>query len=184
MTFRGFISVDIEATSDIRTFIHDVRETGASLNMVNPEKIHITVKFLGDTEEDTVVDINDKVRTIVRDHTPFKLKLKGAGAFPKLDYMKVVWIGVEKTAELSDIAHRIEEVLVPLGFTREKRSFSPHITIARVKGGRNKNRLKAVLNDYAAHDFGGQRVTKLKLKKSVLKGEGPEYTTLEKYYLG
>lgn len=184
MTFRGFISVDIEATTDIRAFINDVSETGASLNMVDPEKIHITVKFLGDTDEEIIGDINKKVRTVVSDHTPFNLKLEGAGAFPKLDYMKVIWIGVEESAELSNIAHRIEEELVPLGFTREKRSFSPHLTIARVKGGRNKNRLKAVLDDYADYGFGVEKVTKLKLKKSVLKGEGPEYTTLEEYYLG
>ncbi len=184
MTFRSFISVDIEATEDIRAFIKSIGETGAGLNIVSPEKIHITVKFLGDIEEGLKGEISDKLRNIVGSYQPFRIELKDVGAFPKMDYMKVIWIGVQRNAELSDIAHRVEEELVPLGFTREKRSFSPHLTVARVKGGRSKQRLKAVLDDYANHDFGTQKVTKLRLKKSVLKSQGSEYTTLEEFYLG
>ncbi len=183
MTFRSFIAVDIEAKTGIRDFMSKVEETGASIKMVDPEKVHITVKFLGDIEEDIVDDIGNKIKFVLEDREPFVLNLKGAGAFPSLDYMKVVWIGAEECKDISEIAHRLEEELVPLGFKREKRSFSPHITVGRVKGGRNKQRLRAVLDDYKNYNFGRQKVTKLELKRSDLKREGPEYTTVKEYYL-
>ncbi len=183
MKFRSFIAVEIDATEEIRTFIRDVEATDANINMVDPDKIHITVKFLGDVDEDIVPAIGEKVRFVLEDRGPFVLNLKGVGAFPSLDYMKVVWIGTDEKEEFSEIAHRMEEELVALGFDREQRSFSPHITVGRVKGGRNKNRLRAVLDDYREHDFGKQKVNKLKLKKSELKREGPEYTTIKEYYM-
>ncbi|MFO7991840.1 MAG: RNA 2',3'-cyclic phosphodiesterase [Thermoplasmata archaeon] len=183
MTFRGFIALDIDVTSDMEKFMEEVESTRAPLNMVDTDKIHITMKFLGDTEEDDVGEISERIRSILKDFEPFYIRRKGVGAFPHLDYMKVVWIGLEKEPNLEDIAHGIEENLVPLGFSRSERSFSPHITVARVKGGKNKNRLKSVLHDYEDYDFGKQRVTKLKFKKSVLKKTGPVYHTLEEFYL-
>lgn len=184
MMFRGFIAVDIHATADIKVLLDDLLETGAELNMVRPENIHITVKFLGDTQEELIPEINSKIEGILKEEEPFRIKLKGVGAFPKLDYMKVIWIGVEEVEELSRIAHRIEEELVPIGFPRENRSFSPHITVARVRGGRNKNRLKAVVSDYESHEFGELKVNKIILKRSELKSEGPEYFDLREYYMG
>ena len=183
MKIRSFISVDIEATDDIRTFINEIVETGANINMVNPDMIHVTIKFLGDIDEEMVADIGQKLDLIVEGRKPFVIDLKGVGTFPSIDYMKVIWIGIEENTELSDIAHRVEEELVPLGFSREKRSFSPHITVGRVKSGRNKQRLRAVVDDYRDVDFGKIIVNKLNLKKSVLKPDGPEYTTLKEFYL-
>ncbi len=183
MTFRGFISVDIEPTKKIEKFMGELERTGAPLKMVDQDKIHITIKFLGDTEEDRIKEISDIVRRVLKEHEPFELNIKGVGAFPHLDYMKVVWIGVEECPELQKIAHRIEEELVPLGFSRNDRSFSPHITVARVKGGKNKKELAHLLRDKRDFRFHSQKVTKLKLKESVLKKSGPEYKTLEEYFL-
>ncbi len=183
MTFRGFISVDIEPTEEIKKYIGELERTGAPLKMVDPDKIHITVKFLGDTEEDQIKAISDTVRRVLKDHEPFDLNIKGAGAFPHLDYMKVVWVGVEDCPGLHKIAHQVEEELVPLGFSRMDRSFSPHITVARVKGGKNKEQLASVIRDYRDLSFRTQRITKLKLKESILKKSGPKYNTLEEYFL-
>lgn len=183
MTFRGFISIDIEATDEIRRFMDDIEKTRAALKMVDPEKIHITVKFLGDTEEDMIDEIGEKMNGLLSSHEPFRLNLKGAGAFPHLNYMKVVWVGTEDKPVLEDIAHEVEEELVPLRFSRMEKGFSPHITVARVKGGKNKNRLKAAIQDYEGYEFGEQEVSELKLKKSVLKDSGPVYTTIEEYPL-
>ncbi len=183
MTFRGFLALDIDVTSDIERFMDEVESTRAPLKMVDKDKVHITMKFLGDTEEDQVGEISEIIRGILKSYEPFKIHRKGVGAFPHLDYMKVVWIGMEKEQKLEDIAHEIEETLVPLGFPRSERSFSPHITVARVKGGKNKNRLKGVLQDHENDSFGSQRVTKLELKKSVLQKTGPIYETIEEFYL-
>ncbi len=183
MTFRGFISVDIEANDEIKKFIEELERTRAPLKMVGSDKIHMTIKFLGDTEREKVNDIAETVRDILTQFDPFHLNIKGVGAFPHLDYMKVVWIGIKNEDEITDIAHEVEEEMVPLGFSRMDKGFSPHITVARVKGGKNKGKLQSVLRQYQDHDFGEQKVTKLKLKESILKKSGPEYKTLEEMYL-
>ncbi len=191
MTFRGFLSIDVEPTDKIHEFMDEVERTGAPLNMVNPNQLHMTIKFLGDTEEEKIDEIVQKADFAVDPYDPFKLDLKGTGAFPHLGFMKVVWIGSEVSSEesqtstdeefslIADIAHRIEEELVPLGFERDEREFSPHITVARVKGGKNKEKLKSVIEEYEDEFFTTFKVNKLTLKKSVLKKNGPEYHTLE-----
>lgn len=191
MTFRGFISIDVEPTDKMLEFIDEVERTGAPLNMVDPSQLHMTVKFLGDTEEDMIDDLVEKTNFALEPYDPFKIDLKGTGAFPHLGFMKVVWIGSEVSSEetqtsndeeftlLADIAHRVEEELVPLGFERDDREFSPHFTVARVKGGKNKEKLKSVIEEYEDEDFATWEVEKLTLKKSILKKSGPEYHTLE-----
>ncbi len=195
MTFRGFISIDVEPTEKMLEFIDELERTGAPLNMVDPNQLHMTVKFLGDTEEDIVDEIVDKTGFALEPYDPFKIDLKGTGAFPHLGFMKVVWIGSEVSSEetqtseneefdlLSDIAHRVEEELVPLGFERDDREFSPHITVARVKGGKNKEKLKSTIEKYEEEDFTTWSVDRLTLKKSILKETGPEYHTVEEIHL-
>ncbi len=191
MTFRGFISIDVNPNEEMHEFIDSIERTGAPLNMVDPNQLHITVKFLGDTEEDQIDEIVEKAKFAVEPYNPFKIDLKGTGAFPHLGFMKVVWIGSEMSQEeeqdskneeftlLEDVAHRVEEELVPLGFERDDREFSPHITVARVKGGKNKEKLKRAVEKYQDEHFKTWKVDKLTLKKSVLKKTGPEYHTLE-----
>ncbi len=191
MTFRGFISIDVEPTDKMYEFIDEIERTGAPLNMVDPNQLHMTIKFLGDTEEEDIDEIVQKANFAVDPYDPFKIDLKGTGAFPHLGFMKVVWIGSEVSSEepqtskdeefslLADIAHRVEEELVPLGFERDDREFSPHITVARVKGGKNKEKLKSTIEEYEDEFFTTFKVNKLTLKKSVLKKSGPEYHTLE-----
>ncbi|MFW5903860.1 MAG: RNA 2',3'-cyclic phosphodiesterase [Candidatus Saliniplasma sp.] len=183
MTFRGFIALDIEPNDGIRKFMEGLEKTGAPLKMVNPNNIHITMKFLGDTEEDKVREISEVVRRVLAEREPFTIELKGAGAFPHLGYMKVVWIGTEEEPKLKNTAHRIEEELVPVGFPRDDKGFSPHITVARVKGGKNKERLSDTIKNYEDFHFKTEKVTKLKLMKSTLTKKGPIYETLEEYYL-
>ncbi|MFP3872750.1 MAG: RNA 2',3'-cyclic phosphodiesterase [Candidatus Natronoplasma sp.] len=194
MTFRGFISIDVEPTDEIHEFLDELERTGAPLNMVDPDKLHMTVKFLGDTEDEDIDDIVEKTEFALQDFEPFTLKVSGTGAFPHLGYMKVVWMDSQAVPDaphagttedddipfLTDMAHRVEEELVPLGFERDDREFSPHITVARVKGGKNKEQLRDVIENYDDTDFTTFEVTELALKKSVLKKSGPEYHTLEK----
>lgn len=195
MTFRGFISIDVKPNEKMHEFIDEIERTGAPLNMVDPSQLHITVKFLGDTEESQIDDIVEKTEFAVEPYDPFKIDLKGTGAFPHLGFMKVVWIGSEMSSKeeqdsknedfslMEDIAHRVEEELVPLGFERDDREFSPHITVARVKGGKNKEQLKSVIEKYQEDPFATWKVEKLTLKKSILKKTGPEYHTLEEIHL-
>jgi 2'-5' RNA ligase len=138
----------------------------------------MTLKFLGDTEEGLVDDIEGIMRQSIQDVTPFEVKLKGTGAFPNLNYMKVVWIGLEGAEPLISISKILDREISKLGFKKEKRGFRPHVTVARVKGPRNKEILAEVINDYKDVEFGVMTVDSIRLKKSVLHREGPTYSTV------
>ena len=162
----------------------DMRKTGADLKIVKPENMHITLKFLGDIDESLVGDIEGIIRGTVHGLKPFEITLKGMGFFPNEKYIKVVWIGVENGEQIQRIATGIDVQLSKLGFKRERRGFSPHITVARLKSSRNKDRLLSIVERYKNFRFKEAVVDSVKLKKSDLKPSGPVYTDILEIKLG
>jgi 2'-5' RNA ligase len=177
-TFRGFIAIDIKATQQITTFEKEIEKTGADVKLVEPRNIHITVKFLGDTDENHIDAIEQSMKESVLAVKPFPITLKGTGVFPNQNYMKVLWIGITDEGNIETIAHAIDEKLEPLGFKKENRGVSPHLTVGRVKTARNKDQLLEVIGNYKAVEFTIQNVQSITLKKSELTPKGPIYTTL------
>jgi len=177
-TFRGFIAIDIKATPQIITFEKEIAKTGADVKLVEPGNIHITVKFLGDTDENHIDAIEQSMKESVLPIKPFPITLKGTGVFPNQNYMKVLWIGITDEGNIETIARAIDEKLEPLGFKKENRGFSPHLTVGRVKTARNKDQLIKVIENYKTVEFTIQKVQSITLKKSELTPKGPIYTTL------
>ena len=178
MSFRAFISVDLEPQQKLTEFWESLKGTNAPLKLVNLDIIHMTLKFLGDTEEGLVDDIERIMKDSIKDVEPFEVQLKGTGAFPNLNYMKVVWVGLEGADPLISISKILDREISKLGFKKEKRGFRPHVTLARVKGPKNKKILADVINEYKDVDFGVKIVDCIRLKKSVLHREGPTYSTV------
>lgn len=178
MSFRAFIAVDVEQKNQIVHFSDALKETNAPLKMVDIENIHITLKFLGDTDESKVDDITEIIKGSIEGLKPFTINYRHVGAFPNLNYMKVIWLGIQNAEPLIKIAKYLEDNLRNLGFIKEKRGFRPHITLARVKGPKRKNELQSVIKSYSDMDFGVQEIKYLRLKKSVLSRVGPTYSTV------
>jgi 2'-5' RNA ligase len=112
--------------------------------------------------------------------SPFQIELEGLGAFPKLSYPRVVWAGITKgVTELKNVFEHLEPRLRGLGFKRDNKGFSPHLTIARVRNGRNKVRLAEVIRELENYKLGTVKMECLKLKKSNLTPKGPIYTNLK-----
>lgn len=176
---RAFISVDIGALPGIVTILDDLKNTDADLRLVKPEKVHLTLKFLGEIDENRIDEIVVAMEDSVKDVSPFRIKLRGVGVFPSMNYMRVVWVGVENAEKLGVIAERLENELSNVGFKREKRKFSPHVTVGRVKSQKNKGVLQNFLNENKEKDFGELNVKSIRLKKSVLTSKGPEYSTVK-----
>jgi len=110
---------------------------------------------------------------------PFFLEIKGAGAFPNLKRMNVIWVGIgEGWSQVQLIFEQTEKLLHQLGFSRETRPFNPHITVARVKSGRRRDEIAAFLGNLAEESFGTFSVESVRLKQSVLSPSGPKYSTL------
>lgn len=181
--FRGFIAIDIAATPQILTFEKEIAKTGADLKLVEPENIHITIKFLGDTDEKYIDAIEQSMKESIKGIKPFPIILRGTGVFPNQNYIKVIWVGIIDTGHIEPIAHAIDTSLASLGFKKENRGFSPHLTVGRVKTARNKEKLLKVIEHYNDEEFTVQEVQSIVLKKSELTSKGPIYTTLREVRL-
>ncbi len=151
--------------------------TGADLKLVKPENIHITMRFLGNIAPpmvDSIYEIMQKVS-----FSPFDVEIRDLGAFPKLQYARVVWAGIKNGAEqLSNISSQLEPNLRRLGLRPDRKGFSPHLTFARVRSGRNKAELIRCVKDSVNYEFGIVKAECLRLKRSILTPKGPIYSTL------
>ncbi len=177
--FRGFIAIDIDSFPKLVEFERDIKNSGANVKLVEPQNIHLTLKFLGDTDELLIDRIVDIMKESVKEIEPFTIKLKSAGVFPNERYIKVMWIGIENGEIVGKIASKIDEKISDLGFEKEKRKFSVHLTIARVKSAKNKEKLMQMIEKYKDIEFANITVDSIKLKKSELTQKGPIYTTLQ-----
>lgn len=176
VSFRAFISVDLDASPMLENLAKALQNTGARLRPVRMDQIHMTLKFLGSTDEKLAPKIEDIMKEAVRGVRPFEVGLKGTGAFPNMRYIKVIWVGLTNSGPLAQISEFLDRETHTLGFKRESRKFSPHVTIARMKGSAGKDEIRGILEKTRDADFGTQMVERLRLKKSVLEKTGPVYT--------
>ena len=107
--FRGFIAIDLASLPKLIEFENKIKDTGASVKLVKPKNVHITLKFLGDTEEEKIDEIEEIMKNAIKDVYPFDIQLKSTGAFPNQNYMKVIWIGIHNGEKIGIIANKIDE---------------------------------------------------------------------------
>jgi 2'-5' RNA ligase len=169
---RAFVA--IELSQDIRDRLweaqENLRKCGAHLTFVRPDYIHVTIKFLGDVEEKELPKVIDALKPISL--IPFTIKATIATVDnPKRPH--TIWCTVEDSGECRNLFHSVEDVLGPLGFARETRSFTPHATIARVR--RPDHSLFTSLDTLKNKTYGNCIISGFKLKKSTLTPQGPIY---------
>lgn len=177
---RAFIAIDIEDHTLIQRILDIQKEfsqTGAKLKLVEPENIHFTLKFLGSISPAMVDKIYESMKKI--EFTPFELELYGVGCFPNLSRINNVWIGTRKGKEgIIHIYEDLEAQLRQLKFPPERKGYTPHATIARVKSAYNKDKLAKIISKLSSLEIGSMTVNSIRLKESKLKPKGPEYSTL------
>ena len=179
-TIRSFVAIDIEDPATIAAITRleaSLQATGANLKLVDPHNLHLTLRFLGNVAFSRLAEIQKRLDDVV--FHPFRVTVKGVGVFPSQRRVNVVWIAFETGhLELIDLYQQVTARLIECGFQPEHRRFSPHITIARVRSGRNRVQLVEAIVEAHAAAFRSFQVEALKLKKSVLTPQGPVYTTL------
>ena len=181
--FRAFISADFGRFPRVEAFSEALRATEGQLKLVDLEILHSTLKFLSDTDEALVPEIVGVMEGAVKGIAPPTVTLRGTGAFPSAKRINVVWIGLEGAESLAAIAATLDRELAGLGFRPEGRRWQPHVTVARVKGARNLDRVRAAIEAHGTEEFGTTRVECIRLRRSVLTPEGPEYTTVAEVLL-
>lgn len=178
-TIRSFIA--LPAPEDVRSRLAEIqqklRETSADVRWESPEKLHITLKFLGDMEEQKLGPLSGALTEALRGVKAFPLAYGGLGTFPENTAPRIVWAGTEPSADVDALYRTVESVCSSFGFPRETRTFHPHITIGRVKGTRNLARLTEATKSVTFHPISTE-CREIRLMKSVLRPEGSAYSIL------
>ncbi len=132
---RLFIALNLppEEREGIQQAIAPLRGRDFPVRWVSPDHFHLTMKFLGEVEGDRVPDLDEVLRRVGRDTSPFSLCIGGFGAFPTIRRPRVLWVGVDPSPPLRCLKQDLEWALSELGFERETRAFHPHLTLGRVK---------------------------------------------------
>ena len=178
---RSFIAFDMKNDAVLNRIAVAQKlliQTNADLKLVEPSNIHITLRFLGGSSAEMV----EKVYAVMKKvkFIPFNVQIYGLGVFPTLNYPRVVWAGITYGAEeLKSIFSQLEPGIQELGFAPDANGFNPHLTIARVRSGANKQRLVDIVTKHSDFDFGSIKADCLRLKKSQLSPKGPIYSTLK-----
>ncbi len=173
---RTFVAVEINDENILNSISRVQSEIKIKAKPVSIKNIHFTMQFLGEISDEMSKKVQDELNTIEFDS--FQAKIVGIGAFPKPKFPRVIWAGTDEKGgtRLIELAQKISKRLSNLGFKNDK-PFKPHVTIFRVKNkiGNITNELK----NYEAYEFGIQKISEIKFKKSILTSDGPEYSDLQ-----
>ena len=178
---RTFIAVSLSSPvlSGIEKSMRTLQTDFEEVRWVEPKNLHVTLKFLGNI---SLNDLPQLIRTVTQctsQTDSFDLTFQGFGVFPNRESPKTIWIGCrEGSEELIQLAENIDEGLLSLGFPKEARRFSPHLTIGRVKKSIQGLSLMPVLDEQQNRLFGSCSVSEVQIFSSELTRRGPIYDEL------
>ncbi len=180
---RMFLAVDIESgvKSNILVLIEKLKGFEGTIKWVKPNNIHITNYLFGEVSEKDSITLQQLIAKALMAIHPFSVSIKGISGFPSLQRPRVLWVGVENPSkELSVIYNLVDKHLQESSISayRDSKSYTPHITIGRVKGPFDKKILHEIDED-REQDFGSFQVDNVVLYQSTLMREGPKYSPIK-----
>ena len=182
---RIFIAVKIDPTEALKTMFSDFR-TGLKderIKWTEMEKFHITLVFLGDTEEDKIESVSEMLKGVCMGFGDFSITIKGTGLFKNLKDPRVIWTGVEPSEKLIKLHESVKLGLKDTDITIEDRPYRPHLTLGRINNIKDIETLKALITRYQNTDIQRQAVYEVILYESLLMHSGAVYKPLGKYPL-
>ncbi|MEW6040493.1 MAG: RNA 2',3'-cyclic phosphodiesterase [Elusimicrobiota bacterium] len=188
---RLFASVEV--TDDVKNIayriIENLKKANADVKWVEKENLHITMKFLGEQPDEKLIKIKEALKLAASNSQRCKIKIENIGTFPGSKNIRVIWLGV--TAEIDKLkllAQNVDESLSKINFEKEKREFSPHLTIGRVRSNKNISKLSDTIellqkDELLNKNTNSVDVNELVLFQSKLSPHGPEYSVIERFHL-
>ena len=185
---RVFIAVDIgeeiqAGLGDLQKQLQDrVDFAGSDVKWVDPELIHLTLKFLGEVGNSKVADVCDIVAKTAGGHKRFELDVAGLGYFGK-NAAKVLWVGTGQNKSLLGLQKDIEQALAAVGWAEDARQFAGHLTLCRIRNPKAGRKLAAISKDYQDLQIGSWTADSVCVYQSRLTPAGPVYTALSRTQL-
>lgn len=179
---RTFVAVELspDVAGHCRDLIKRLSKVETEVHWVDPKSIHLTLKFLGDVLDREVHEVCRAVEKACAGMDAFDFSCGGVGAFPSLERPRTIWLGIRQGSDkLAELSERVEHELHLIGYPKERRRFSPHITIGKIRdGGVPEPALIEALQRLANFDGGECDVSEVTVFSSELRREGPLYTPL------
>ena len=181
---RLFIAFDLDAAVRVRvgSLLRELRAGAPEIKWVAPDSMHLTLKFIGEQPEAKLAEMIEALEAVPRPG-PLALSFRGLGCFPNERRPRVFWVGVESPPELARLAEAIDEAMERFGVERERRPFSPHLTLGRTREGRRVELPAAVWEAHRNDDFSGFTATEFFLFESKLAPAGAQHTKLQTFGL-
>ena len=177
---RSFIAIKLpeRVKSAISELQQEFKKCKADIRWVKPENIHLTLKFLGDTDEKSLDSIVEELKAACSGYGRFDLETRSVGVFPDIRAPRVLWVGISDNDSLTGLQKSIEDGLAKLGFSPEKRRFRPHLTLGRFRSFSGKEGLYDKVEEHKDISLGSIDVKSIFLIKSELTPSGAEYTKI------
>ncbi|HTB93305.1 MAG TPA: RNA 2',3'-cyclic phosphodiesterase [Candidatus Sulfotelmatobacter sp.] len=179
---RLFIAIEIPQSirSTFASLLKDFRAIAPQLKWVRAENLHVTLKFLGETDPAKLGPLQNALAA-VRSPEQVHLEFRGLGFFPNEKRPRVFWAGTQASANLTSLAADIDQAAHRLGFPLEDRPFTPHLTLARFSLPGIAPKFLQEIHEKRAQLFGSLHAEDFHLIESKLKPAGAEYTTLQTF---
>ena len=177
---RSFIAIELSETvkSTLAELQQEFKKCGADVRWVNPDNVHLTLKFLGNIEEKSAEETLKLMEKTCSRYNPFNIELKGLGTFPNSKSPRVLWVGISGNSVLAELQRDIEDGMASLGFASENRKFTPHLTLGRFRSLKGKECLLEAIKLFEKNSFGLINVKSIFLMRSDLSPAGARYTKI------
>jgi RNA 2',3'-cyclic 3'-phosphodiesterase len=174
---RLFVAIKIHPSAKYISLFNEISSSlrHERIKWVEPANMHLTLKFLGETDEIRIPAINQVLETAAVLSEAFTLKIAKTGIFGSRYDPKVIWFGIEKHAELENLAQNIVTGLAKCGWEMDRQNFVPHLTIGRIKEIKDKSLFQQIISKYNTVEIQDEKVTEIILYESIFRREGPLY---------
>lgn len=182
---RSFIAADFppETITKIGKITVDLQQElpGGALKWVSTDNMHLTIKFIGEIQKNKIAQVKEIMTDTLKGQPSFKIGIQNLGTYPHINNPRVIWLGITQGAPLVEIHNRLDCALEKLNVRSDRREYSPHLTLARVRRDASRSTVKKIsetLSQLKVDSLGIITMSEITLYKSKLSSEGPEYTPL------
>lgn len=180
-TIRTFIAIKIIPEKKLAELFSHLRNSlkGEEIKWVDINNLHLTLRFLGETDRKQVTEINNVLESVSDSFQPFQFEINGVGVFKNKMQPRVLFLSVLNNPVLNQLANEIRGKLNIMGFDEDEKSFNPHLTLGRLKYIENKDAFYALANRYSTEKIQQVTVSEITFYQSILSSDGPTYKPLK-----